>query len=192
MIKSTIFLSAILVVLNSCKNEVKTKEVSFTENSKFELTTQNVNDSNNKIIAVESLTKDQINNFFPKEISAYKLINVSTLKSNAIFAGTYIKGNDYNNSLTYTLEDGSKKGSAILKNFEISYASDLIGPEGTEYIKIERGDYKTIAFLQPKINRNNVSFIYFNRFKLTMEGSEHPDVLWTYFKNFDLEKLDNY
>ena len=51
---------------------------------------------------------------------------------------------------------------------------------------------KTIAFLQPKINSNEVSFVYINRLKLTMESTEHLDILWIYFKKSEFQKLDNY
>ena len=138
------------------------------------------------------LTKEQANDFFPKQIGDYKLINVydKLLKTNGIASGTYIKGNDYNSSLTYTLEDGNRKGSAILKNFEDGYKSTAKGPKGTEYIRKERDGYKTIAFLQNNINRYSLSFIYNQRFKLSLEGVEKPDELWTYFKKEDVQKLN--
>ena len=140
------------------------------------------------------LTKAQIENFFPKQLGDYVLFNidVSLLKSKETASATYIKNNDFNHTMVYTLEDGMRKKSATLKNFESSYNTDLKGPESTEYIKMERDVYKTIAFLQPKINRNTISFIYSNHFKLSLEGVEKPDVLWQYFRKEDLEKLNNY
>ena len=140
------------------------------------------------------LTKAEVENFFPKQLGDYKLFNVDVvlLKSKGTAAGTYFKNNDFNHSLVYTLEDGQRKGSAILKNFETSYASELNGPEGTKYVKKERDGYKTIAFLQPGINRNSIGFIYKNRFKLSLEGVVAPDVLWAYFRKEDLVKLDKY
>lgn len=138
------------------------------------------------------LTKAQFNDFFPKEIGAYKLINVSVLMSSALASGSYIKNNDYNTSMTYSLEDGHRKGSAVLRNFEDAYNIKNQGPQGTKYLYIERDGYKTIAFLQPIIIRNDVGFVYNNRFRITMEGIEDVDVLWSYIKKEDLQKLDNY
>lgn len=139
-----------------------------------------------------ALTKNEVENFFPKQMGDYKLFNVdvSLLKSKGTASGTYIKGNDYDHNLTYTLEDGNRKGSAILKNFEDGYKSTAKGPAGTEYLRKERNGYKTIAFLQHNIHRYSISFIYNQRFRLSLEGVEKPDVLWTYFKKEDLQKLN--
>lgn len=97
----------------------------------------------------------------------------------------------FDNSYNYSLSDGIEN-TAIVKNFEATYQSKLIGPEGTQYIRQERNGYKTLAFLQPKINRYSIEFIYKNRFKLVLEGPEVPDILWSYIKEEDLKKLDNY
>ncbi|MEZ4842331.1 MAG: hypothetical protein R2821_12675 [Flavobacteriaceae bacterium] len=144
--------------------------------------------------AYTPLTKQQATDFFPKQLGDYKLfhVDVNLLKSNGSASASYVKGNDFDHSLTYSLEDGQHKGSAILKNFEASYNSDLKGPEGTSYIKKERDNYKTISFLQPGINQYEIRFIYKNRFRLTLEGAERPDELWKYVSEKDLQKLDSY
>lgn len=136
------------------------------------------------------LTEGQFNDFFPKEIGDYKLTNVSVLMSSAIASALYVEGNDYDHTMTYSLEDGYRKGSAIIRNFEDSYNLKLQGPAGTEYIYKERDGYKTIAFLQPNINRNDIRFIYNNRFRLTLDGIEDVSTLWSYFKKEDLQKLN--
>jgi hypothetical protein len=149
--------------------------------------------ANNKT-AHTALTKEQVEAFFPEQLGDYKRFNVdvSLLKSKEMASATYVRNNDFNHTLVYTLEDGMRKKSGILKKFETSYTSELKGPEGTEYIKKERDGNKTIAFLQPKINRNQISFVYKNHFKLSLEGVEEPDALWLYVHNEDLKKLDNY
>ncbi|MDW5290226.1 hypothetical protein [Formosa sp. PL04] len=137
------------------------------------------------------LTEAQFNNFFPKEIGDYKLVNVSVLMSSAVASAMYIKDNDYKHSMTYSLEDCNRKGSANIRNFEDSYKLKPQGPLGTEYVYKERDGYKTIAFLQPNIKRNNIGFIYNNRFRIVLNGTADVDVLWTYFKKEDLKKLNN-
>ena len=179
-----IFLCTVFIFV-ACNNEAQT------HSEQHE--TESVLTTNNKATHT-ALTKEQIENFFPEQLGDYKRFNVdfSLLKSNETASATYVKNNDFNHTLVYTLEDGMRKKSAILKNFEASYASELKGPEGTEYIKKVRDGYKTIAFLQPKINRNSLSFVYKNRFILSLGGVENPDALWQYVHKEDLEKLDNY
>jgi len=135
-----------------------------------------------------SLTKAQLNDFFPDYLGSHKRYNIFVIASETSAIASY--GN-FDNSYNYSLKDGIKNKS-VVKNFELSYSSDLTGPEGTEYVKKVRDGYETIAFLQPDINRYSIDFIYNNRFRLVIEGPEKPDVLWTYFKMVDLKKLDNY
>lgn len=166
----------------SCENDVKNiKKVS----DKQQVETSAPKKEAKK---VETLTKQQFNDFFPDYLGPYKRFNIFAIPIQALATASY---GSYDSSYTYSLSDGIKN-SSVVKNFELSYGSVLNGPEGTEYIKQERNGYKTIAFLQPKIDRYSVEFIYKNRFKLVLEGSEPPDVLWSYVKKEDLEKLDNY
>ncbi|QTY28079.1 hypothetical protein [Flavobacterium sp. CS20] len=187
--KTILFLFSLLLCLSSCKDETKQEHKDSNQSHQVELPKQTANNQKK-----ETLTKEQAGNFFPKQIGDYKLINIedNLLKTNGIAFGMYIKGNDYDHSLTYTLEDGNRKGSAILKNFEDAYKTTAKGPEGTEIFRKERNGYKTIAFLQHNINRYSISFIYNQRFRLSLDGVEKPDVLWTYFKKEDLQKLNTY
>ena len=94
----------------------------------------------------------------------------------------------FDSSYNYSVNDCIKDDS-IIKNFEMSYNAEQIGPEGTEYIIKERDGYKTIAFLQPNIKRYNIQFVFNNCFNIVLEGPEHPDVLWSYI---DFEKLNTF
>jgi hypothetical protein len=96
------------------------------------------------------------------------------------------------NNIEYSLEDGNNKGSSVVKDFEASYNYKTKGEGETAYIYKERNGYKTIAFLQPADDRNEIRFIYKQRFSISLEGSEHPDKLWSYIKEEDLKKLDDY
>jgi hypothetical protein len=96
-----------------------------------------------------------------------------------------------NSQYNFSIEDGAGS-KAILKNFFNTYSQNLIGSKGNEYVYKERAGYKTIAFLQPKISRNQISFIYNNRFRITLEGSDDVDALWSYIDFENLKKLDQY
>lgn len=139
-----------------------------------------------------TLTEAEFNDFFPKQIDGYDLINVSVSKPNALGSALYVKNNDYAHSMTYSLEDGNKKNSAVLRNFEDAFAMEGKGPVGTEYIYKVREGYKTIAFLQPNIKRNDIRFVYDNRFRISLEGTADVQRLWSYIQKEDLQKLDNY
>ncbi|MDP5081300.1 MAG: hypothetical protein NWP87_01500 [Winogradskyella sp.] len=180
----------LFVLTISCQSN-KSEEISDLSNLEKETRSQkNDNNLSKDLQSKTTLTKQQFNDFFPKEIGAYKLINVSVLMSSGFGGATYIKDNDYNTSMTYSLEDGNRKNSAITRNFEVSYNMKAKGPEETEYIYTERDGYKTIAFLQSKINRNDVRFVYNNRFRITLEGTDLPDKLWLYINFDNLKKLD--
>ena|SRR5690554_1233753 len=140
--------------------------------------------------SVKMLTKADFESFFPKQLGDYNLIQVGEDKVQGIGSGTYIKGKDYGNTMTYVVRDGHRKGSAALRNFENSYQSTIKAPEGREYIRKERDGFKTVALLQHKFNTYNVAVIYNNRFQLTVEGHEKPDELWTYLKQANLQILD--
>jgi hypothetical protein len=96
-----------------------------------------------------------------------------------------------NSQYNFSIEDGAGS-KAIVKNFFNTYSQHLIGSSGNEYVYKERDGYKTIAFLQPKINRNQISFIYNNRYRITLEGSDDVDALWKYIDFENLKKLDQH
>ena len=138
----------------------------------------------------EELNKQQFQAFFPQQLGGYELKDVSILASNAIATGTYIKGSDYNHSLVLTLQDGNRKGSGIIKNFEMSYQQDLKPAPGSEYIKKERDGYRTIALVQPQIGRNLIELTYKGRFRISLEGIEDVDTLWNYLDKENFVILD--
>ncbi len=185
---SRVILIIILSVFFSCKNGIKTSDNTATKESISKPINAITPNSKKQQQPLELLTKVQFNDFFPDYLGSNKRYNIFVMASEALATASY---GDFKDTFNYSLTDGIKN-TAVVKNFELSYTSDLKGPEGTEYIKMERDGYKTIAFLQPKINRYSIEFIYDNRFKLVIEGSEHPDVLWTYVKKSDLQKLDSY
>ena len=150
--------------------------------------------SSKDLLSKTTISDQQFDDFFPKEIGAYKLIEVteSTVLSRTITSAFYVKGDNMKNNLEYSVEDGHKKGSSVLKDFEISYKYQNKGEGETEYIYKERNGYKTIAFLQPEENRNEIRFIYNQRFSIVLNGADHPDTQWTYIKEEDLKKLDTY
>lgn len=186
-----IFLGFVLMFI-SCKNETQKENNSSNESHNVELLNQKAKDTKIDNQKQTTLTKEQFNDFFPKQIGAYKLVNVSVLMSSTLASATYIKDMDYDHSMTYSLEDGNRKSSAIIRNFEDSYNLKGRGPVGTEYVYTERDSYKTIAFLQPQIKRNDIRFIYNNRFRITLEGIDDANTLWSYFQKEDLQKLNNY
>lgn len=149
-------------------------------------------DSSRDLQLKRTLTEAQFNDFFPKQIDGYDLINVSVSKPSALGSALYVKNNDYAHSMTYSLEDGNKKNSAVLRNFEDTFAKEGKGPVGTEYIYKVREGYKTIAFLQPNIKRNDIRFVYDNRFRISLEGTADVQTLWSYIQTEDLQKLLDY
>lgn len=138
------------------------------------------------------LTKAQFTDFFPEKIGDYKLKGVSVLMSNTMASALYLKDNNYSHSMTYSLEDGNRKSSAVIQNFKNSYEVKLQGPKNTEYIYKERDGQQTIAFLQPTIKRNEISFVYNNRFRLTLEGGDSVEAMWSNFDVKNLNRLDIY
>lgn len=173
----------------SCKNEVPSntnRDNTTSEKLQGGVNKQAVENTNTVTKKRSVVTKAQFDNFFPLYLGSHKRYNVFVLATEALATASY---GDFSDTYTYSLADGIKN-DAIIKNFKLSYTSELIGPIGTEYIKKERDGHKTIAFLQPKINQYTIEFIYKDRFKLVMEGSEPPNILWTYITKEDLQKLD--
>ncbi|MFD2916595.1 hypothetical protein [Psychroserpens luteus] len=182
----------VLVVLMSCQDTKKEGNGLISKVEKEEISQKRKMDASKDKQNKQILTKAQFEDFFPKDIVAYKLFNVSVLMSSAFASAMYVKGNDYDHTLTYSLEDCNRKGAANVKNFEASYKIKGQGAPGTEYIYKERDGHKTIAFLQPKINRNDLRFVYNNRFRIVIKGAETIETLWSYIKKEDLQKLDTY
>lgn len=182
----------LIMVFMSCQDTKKTDNTLSSKLEKEETSQKTSTDTYKDLQSKPTLTKAQFEEFFPKEIGAYKLVNVSVLMSSAVASAMYVEGDDYEHTMTYNLEDCNRKGSANIRNFEDSYKIQPQGPAGTEYVYKERDGHKTIAFLQPKIKRNDVRFVYNNRFRITMEGTETVETLWPYIKKEDLQKLNNY
>ncbi len=135
------------------------------------------------------LTEDQLLAILPEHINGNKKLGKHAFDASNQFAnGMY---GSANSSYNFWIEDGS--GSrAIVRNFFDSYKIKSQGPPQTEYIYSERDGYKTIAFLQPKIKRNTIGFVYNNRFKISLEGPDNVDKLWSYIDFENLKKLDQY
>jgi hypothetical protein len=176
-----IILISLFFSSTSCKQENKT------ENSHPKELQQTI-DSKKKSLKGAPLTKEQLSDFFPDYLGSNKRFDIFVVSGDAMATASY---GSFQSNYNYTISDGLKNKSTI-GNFEISYKADHKAPEGIEYIKKEREGFKTIAFLQPDISRNSIQFIYKSRFKLVLEGPDHPDVLWSYIKKEDLKKLDAY
>lgn len=136
----------------------------------------------------DRLTKEQLQELFPEMIGPHKKYSVYVAPGESVASGTY---GDLKKPFNYSISDGAGS-SAIVENFNLTYLSDLKGPEGTEYIKKERGNFKTLAFNQPSLQLSNITFIYNDRFRITLEGPESPDKLWEYIDLENLKKLDKY
>ena len=135
------------------------------------------------------LTGEQLLAILPEHINGNKKLGEHAFDTSNQFAnGVYGSANSPYN---FWIEDGS--GSrAIVRNFFDSYKIKNQGPPETQYIFTELKGYKTIAFLQPKINRNQISFIYNNRFRISLEGPDNIEELWSYIDFENLKKLDQY
>lgn len=194
IIKNYLKTLAVLVLMVSCQSNKK-EAVSSNSTIEKENTSQEKDMVSSKDLQSKTIISDhQFGDFFPKEIGAYKLIEVteSTVLSSTITSAFYVKGDNMKNNMEYSVEDGQKKGSSVLKDFDISYTYQNKGEGETEYIYKERDGYKTIAFLQPEENRNEIRFIYNQRFSIVLNGTDDADTLWTYIKEEDLKKLDTY
>lgn len=138
---------------------------------------------------ITPLSSKELLPFLPENINGNKKTNEYAYPgSGQMVTGGY---GPINSQYNFSIEDGAGS-KAIVKNFFNTYSQHLIGSSGNEYVYKERDGYKTIAFLQPKINRNQISFIYNNRYRITMEGSDEVDALWSYIDFENLKKLDQY
>lgn len=193
-IKKYLKILTLFVLMVSCQSNKKEADSSNSAIEKDNTSQKKDMVSSKDLLSKTTISDQQFDDFFPKEIGAYKLIEVteSTVLSRTITSAFYVKGDNMKNNLEYSVEDGHKKGSSVLKDFEISYKYQNKGEGETEYIYKERNGYKTIAFLQPEENRNEIRFIYNQRFSIVLNGADHPDTQWTYIKEEDLKKLDTY
>jgi hypothetical protein len=201
--KTYIFLCCILVLLFSCKdrtNEEKQTSENTIISSAIEETKekaadnpQQESDSQKAIYKAlkkkTPLTNDQLFAILPKDINGNKPTNNYALQiSSQLTSGMYGPvGKNY----SFFIQDGTGS-SVIVRNFFDSYKIKSQGPPQREYIYAERDGYKTIAFLQPTIKRNEIRFVYNNRFRITLEGPEPADMLWSYIDFENLKKLDHY
>ena len=188
--KAYLSLLAILIMASSCQENKK-------ENGDLDAIVIKEKTTQEKKVpkdvkSAEFPTEEQFEAFFPKTIGPYNRITVGVSKSAGIGSGTYIKGKDYGNLMTYYVTDGYRKGSSAIKNFEDAYQSNHKWPDGSERISKEQDGYKTVALLREKYNTYKISMLYNNRFELTVEGHEKPDELWSYLKQADLKILDSY
>lgn len=135
------------------------------------------------------LSSEQLLPYLPKMINGHKMANQYAYPGGGQMAtgGYGPADNQYN----FSIEDGAGS-KAIVKNFFNSYKLRLQGPVETEYIYLERDGYETIAFLQPKISRNQISFIYNNRFRISLEGPDKAIDLWSYIDFENLKQLDQF
>ena len=186
--KTCIRVIIILILVFSCQ-ENKKKETELNAQFKKGKTVEKKKASKNQNSG-EMPTEAQFEAFFPKQLDIYNLINVSVSRTLGVGSGTYIRGKDYGNIMTYIVTDGYSKGSAAIRNFEDSFQSIREWPEGTELIAKERDGFKTVALLRHPQNNYKISALYKDRFVLTVEGHEMPDALWTYLKKADLELLN--
>ena len=197
--KTHIYVLSLLLLIISCKEnsniEKQTLENSTIENKEGEVVTNSYQDSKDQKALYKDLKKkiplsaEQIIPVLPEHINGNKKISEHRFEaSNQMANGTY---GAYDSPYNFWIEDGS--GSrAIVRSFFDSLKFKNQGPEDTEYVYKDRDGYKTIAFLQPKIKRNQISFIYNNRFKISLLGPDNADKLWSYIDFENLKKLDQF
>ncbi|WP_339918257.1 hypothetical protein [Yeosuana marina] len=198
--KNYLYLLSLLLLLVSCKENQK-EEKNTTISTAIKKAQEEVLTNPLQITKSEKdiykalkkktpLTNDQLFAILPKEIHGNKPIGDYALQvSSQLASGMYkpIGKKGYN----FFIQDGVGS-SAIIRNFFDSYKIKSHGPPQTEYVYVERAGYKTIAFLQPNIKRNDIRFVYNNRFRITLEGPDSADVLWSYIDFENLKKLDQY
>ncbi|WP_417370693.1 hypothetical protein [Gelidibacter japonicus] len=189
-VKTYLKIVMVFVLMTSCQDQEKEVSSLKSKLEKEQTSKKKKADVSENSKPLKTLTKADFERFFPKQIGDYNLIQVGEDKINGTGSGTYIKGKDYGDLITYYVTDGHRKGSAALRNFKSSYESNTKAPEGREYIRKERDGFKTFALLEHKFNSYKISTIYNNRFQLTVQGREKPDELWEYLKQADLQILD--
>lgn len=201
--KNYISLCCFLLLLISCKensnaekNESNNATISSViENAKKDSLTNPLQDGESQNAAYKALkkktplTNDQLLAALPEHINGNKKTSEYAYpKSQQLVTGSY---GPVDSQYNFSIEDGVGS-KAIVRNFFDSFKLKNQGPPETEYVFLERDDYKTIAFLQPKIKRNQISFIYNNRFRISLEGPDSDVALWSYIDFENLKKLDQF
>ena len=201
--KTNVIYLLIALFLGACQDSPKTEnkdDVGLPATSVVEMAKakakENIKDQepSNKAVwkALKSttpLSSEQLLPYLPKMINGHKMANQYAYPGGGQMAtgGYGPSDNQYN----FSIEDGAGS-KAIVKNFFNSYKLRQQGPVETKYIFLERDGYETIAFLQPKIKRNQISFIYNNRFRISLEGPDKADDLWSYIDFENLKQLDQF
>ncbi len=201
--KNQLYILSLLLLIFSCK-ENSNEKIKTSEKTSISTATEKENTEmiNNPYQDAESqktlykalkkktpLTKAQLLSAIPEHINGNKKIGEHRFEaSNQVANGMF---GSFDSPYNFWIEDGS--GSrAIVRNFFDALKFKNQGPVDTEYVYTEHDGYQTIAFLQPKIKRNNIRFIYNNRFRISIEGPDSADVLWSYIDFENLKKLDQY
>ena len=190
--KTNLFYVLIILLAAACQEGSKTdkKEVVDTKvtspTQKGNTTKNPYQDSENQKALYKALKKkapltgEQLLAIIPEHINGNAKLGEHRYEASSQAAnGAY---GSFDSPYNFWIEDGSGS-KAIVRNFFDSL---------TEYVYQERDGYKTVAFLQPKIKRNQISFIYNDRFRISLEGSDSPDDLWSYIDFENLKKLDQY
>lgn len=201
--KNQLYILTLLLLIISCKEnsteKVKTSEnttISSTiENTKEELLTNSHQDGESLKALYKALkkktplTNEELLVALPQHINGNQPIGEYALQAQLQEASGMF--GTPQSSYTFWIEDGSGS-KAIVRNFFDSLKFKNQGPEGTEYVYAVHDGYETIAFLQPKIKQNQISFIYNNRFRISLLGPDAANVLWSYIDFENLKKLDKY
>ncbi|MCM4171966.1 hypothetical protein DHD32_10770 [Arenibacter sp. TNZ] len=201
--KTKLFYVMILLFTAACQDSPKTEKkeavdivvTTATEKEKEATITNQYQDSDGQKALYKALKKKtpltggQLLPIIPEHINGNTKIGEHRYEASSQAAnGAY---GSFDSPYNFWIEDGS--GSrAIVRNFFDALKFKNQGPEGTEYVYQDRDGYKTIAFLQPKIKRNQISFIYNDRYRISLEGSDSPNALWSYIDFENLKKLDQY
>lgn len=199
MKKNFVFLLFIALLL-SCQNtkDSDNKENSISsaiENEQEEVLPNPLQDGESEKAAYKALKKktpltdEQLLAALPEHINGSTILNEYARQAQLQEAsGMY---GSAQSPYTFWIIDGTGS-KVVVRNFYDSFKFKNQGPEGTEYVYQDRDGYKTIAFLQPKIKQNQISFIYNNRFKIALLGPDDADLLWSYIDFENLKKLDQY
>jgi hypothetical protein len=190
--KTNVFYLLIILIVGACQESSKTEKIDAEEppaTSAVEMdkTNETSKEAQKALKKITPLSSEELLPYLPKLVNGHKRANQYAYPGGGQMAtgGYGPADNQYN----FSIEDGAGT-KAIVKNFAVSYKMRHKGPQDTEYIFLERDSYETIAFLQPKISRNQISFIYNNRFRLSLEGPDKADDLWSYIDFENLKKLD--
>ena len=201
--KNKLYILTLLVLIISCKENnseknkpsEKTTISSVVENEDVEVLTNPFQDIESQKAAYKALKKktpltdEQLLAALPEHINGSPILNEYARKAKLQEASAMYGSTQ--SPYTFWIIDGTGS-KVVVRNFYDSFKFKNKGPEGTEYVFSEHDGYETIAFLQPKIKQNQISFIYDNRFKIALLGPDSEDVLWSYIDFENLKKLNLY